>query len=36
MDWFLRYSDTGLNELTKLKQITGENYYHATFICLHL
>ena len=36
MDWFLRYSKTGLNGLTKLKQITGGKYYHATFICLHL
>ena len=34
MDWFLRYSNTGLNELTKLKQITGKllscNIYMST------
>ena len=34
MDWFLRYSNTGLNGLTKLKQITGKvlscNIYMST------
>ena len=31
MDWFLHYSNTGLNGLTKLQQILGDKYYHATF-----
>ena len=36
MDWFLHYRNTRLNGLTKLLQITGDKYFHATFVCLHL
>ena len=36
IDWFLHYSNTLLNWLAKLQQITGDKFYHATFVCLHL